>query len=303
MSEAASLDPRINAFLPELADARLKGQVESQAFAEGELKRVIASSAPLRRVPRDDVPIDSEVIRGETVRVFGDTADGWSWCQCLTDSYVGFVPFEALGAMEPQPTHRVAALRTFLYPGPDLKLPPSATLFAGSLVAIDGETTIRGTLYRRLYDGEGAIPAVDLEPLDHPWPTDFVAMAERLVETPYLWGGRTSLGVDCSGLVQLALGLTGRDAPRDTDLQANTLGEPVDGGIDGRLQRGDLAFWPGHALIIGDRESVIHASGFHMRVVIEPLAEAFARILEFNGPPTAVRRLEAIQPIGATGGS
>ncbi|MCP4309395.1 MAG: peptidase P60, partial [bacterium] len=97
--------------------------------------------------------------------------------------------------------------------------------------------------------------------------------------------------------------LTGRDAPRDTDLQANTLGEPVDGGIDGRLQRGDLAFWPGHALIIGDRESVIHASGFHMRVVIEPLAEAFARILEFNGPPTAVRRLEAIQPIGATGGS
>ena len=286
-----TLDPRLFAYRPELADARLEGRVEAEAFAEGSLKRVMASTAPLKRHPLANAPLDNEVVRGELVRVFGDTSDGWSFCQCQADSYVGFIPTGALDEPAPEPTHRVTALRTFVYPAPDLKLPPRATLCIGSLVTLDGEARTRGTDYRVLAGGEGAIVAIDVEPVSAPLPTDFVSVAERFVHTPYRWGGRSSLGVDCSGFVQLVLGLTGRPAPRDTDLQAKQIGQPVDGGIDGRLLRGDILIWTGHALIIRDADSVIHSSGHHMRVVVEPKDESFARLLKVVGSPIGVRRL------------
>jgi hypothetical protein len=291
MDDAEALDPRLNAFRPELADARLRGRVESQVFAEGSLMRVLANAAPLKRSPDMEAPLDSEVVRGEVVRVFGDTSDGWSFGQCQADSYVGFIPTQVLGGLEPQPTHRVTALCTFLSPAADLKLPPRGPLVIGSQIAVEGETRTRGTLYRLLYGGEGAVVDVDVEPIDTPLPTDFVEMAERFVNTPYLWGGRTSLGVDCSGFVQLSLALTGRSAPRDTDLQAKMLGRPVDGGVDGQLERGDIAIWPGHALIVRDRDSVIHSSGQHMRVLIEPMRDALARLRAAVGAPIGVRRL------------
>ena len=283
------LDPRLNAYLPALADARLRGVVEAERFAEGSLKRVVAVVAPLKRRPHEDAPLDSEVVLGEMVRVFGDTPDGWSWCQCQADSYVGFVPTAALDDVGPEPTHRVTALRTFLYPAPDLKLPHRAMLFAGSTLVLGEEVRTRGTPYRVLAGGDGAVPAVDVAEIGEPLPEDFVAEAERLVGTPYLWGGRTALGLDCSGFVQLALALTGRPAPRDANLQAEMLGEPVEGGIESGLVRGDLCYWPGHALIVRDADTVIHCSGFHMRVVIEPRAVAFPRIIAAHGPPT-VRR-------------
>jgi hypothetical protein len=284
------LDPRLNAYLPALADARLRGVVEADQFAEGSLKRVVAAVAPLKRRPHVDAPLDSEVVLGEVVRVFGDTPDGWSWCQCQADSYVGFVPTATLGEMEPAPTHRITALRTFLYPVPDLKAPHRGMLFAGSTLVLGDEVRTRGTPYRLLTGGDGAVPAVDVAPIDTPLPTDFVAEADRFVGTPYLWGGRTSLGLDCSAFVQLALALTGRRAPRDADLQAAMLGEPVEGGIESGLVRGDLCYWPGHALIVRDADTVIHCSGFHMRVVIEARSTAFSRIIAAHGPPT-VRRL------------
>ena len=289
--EGQALDPRINAYLPELADARLRGQVEAAHFAEGSLKRVIAAVAPLKRRPHAEAPLDSEVVLGEVVRVFGDTGDGWTWCQCAADDYVGFVPSSALGEIEPEPTHRIVALRTFLYPAPDLKLPQRGMLVAGARLALTGEEVrTRGTPYRLLAGGEGALPAVDVAPLDAPLPSDFVAEAERFVGTPYLWGGRTSLGLDCSGLVQQALALTGRPAPRDADLQAAMLGAPVEGESEADLVRGDLCYWPGHALIVRDADTVIHCSGVHMRVVIEERAIAFARIIAVYGQPR-VRRL------------
>ncbi|MCB1494471.1 MAG: C40 family peptidase [Bauldia sp.] len=291
MGDAEALDPRINAFRPELADVRLKGRVEAQSFAEGTLKRVAVSQAPLKRSPLVAAPMDSEVVLGEVVRVFGDTSDGWSFCQCAFDSYVGFIPTQVLGDMEPEPTHRVTAPRTFLYPSPDLKLPPRATLVAGSRIAVDGQATTRGTVYRLLRGGDGAVVDVDVEPLETPLASDFVAVAERFINTPYLWGGRTSRGVDCSGFVQLVLSLTGRSVPRDTDLQAKTIGDPVADGLDGTLERGDIVIWPGHALIIRDRDTVIHSSGHHMRVVVEPTGEAFRRLLKVVGQPSGVRRL------------
>lgn len=289
--QGPALDARLNAYLPELADARLRGRVEAARFAEGSLRRVVAAVAPLKRRPHAEAPLDSEVVLGEVVRVFGDTADGWSWCQCEADDYVGFVPSSALGDMEPEPTHRIVALRTFLYPAPDLKLPQRGMLVAGARLALTGaEVRTRGTPYRLLAGGAGAVPAVDVAPLDTPWPADFVAEAERLVGTPYLWGGRTSLGLDCSGFVQLALALAGCRAPRDADLQAAMLGAAVEGGLDAGLVRGDLCYWPGHALIVRDADTVIHCSGFHMRVVIEERAVAFARIVALHGAPI-VRRL------------
>ena len=290
VEETSRLDPRLNAYLPELADARLRGRVESRAFAEGSLWQVRAGVAPLKRMPTAGASLDSQVQRGEIVRVFGDTADGWSFCQCEADSYVGFVPAEALDQSLPAPTHRVTALRSFLYPVPDLKAPPRDVLPIGSRVAIEGEARTRGTPYGVLARGEGAIAMAHLEPADAPLPEDYVAVAERFVETPYLWGGRTGLGVDCSGFVQLVLGLTGRKALRDTDLLAAYLGEAVDGGLDADLQRGDVVIWTGHALIIRDADSVIHSSGQHMRVVVEQRSEAFRRLLGAVGEPLAVRR-------------
>jgi cell wall-associated NlpC family hydrolase len=245
----------------------------------------------MKRVPRPDAPLDTELLRGEAVDVFEETAEGWSWVQNRADGYVGYVSSEALGAVDPAPGHRVVVLRTFVYPGPDVKLPATAWLSLGSAIELGDEVETRGTRFRLLAGGAGAVVAADVAPLDAPPEPDFVAVAERFAETPYLWGGRTSLGLDCSALVQLALMAAGLSCPRDTDMQEATLGRPVAGGADGALERGDLVFWKGHVGILRDAGRLLHASGHHMRVVTEPLTAAIARIATTAGPPTSVRRL------------
>jgi hypothetical protein len=285
------LDPRLNAYRPDLADARLRGKVAAARFAEGTLRRVVEPSAPIKRVPAADAPLESEALCGESFAVFDSGAEGWSWGQLVTDGYVGYVPTDALGEADPEPTYRISALRTFVYPGPDMKLPVLAALSFGARVALDREAETRGTRYRAFAGGRGWIVAVTAEPAAAPPAADFVAVAERFVETPYLWGGRTSLGLDCSALVQLSLMASGVSAPRDTDLQERMVGEAVAGGPASVLRRGDLVFWKGHVGIMIDGEYLLHANGHHMAVVIEPLAEAVARIAGKGTQPTSVRRV------------
>jgi cell wall-associated NlpC family hydrolase len=277
-----TLDPRTNAHRPDIADARLKGQVTAARFVEGTPRRVAANSAPIKHMPAASAAQDSEALRGEIFTVF-DEANGWSWGQLETDNYVGYVATSALGPLAPEPTHRITALRAFVYPGPDMKLPKAGVLSFGSRVPLAGEATTRGTSYRMLLGGEGAIVAAQAAPLDAPVDNDYVAVAERFLNVAYLWGGRTSLGLDCSALVQLSLAATGVTAPRDTDQQEQALGAAVgDGG-----RRGDLVFWKGHVGILIDGENLLHATGHAMAVVIEPLTA----VVERAGQPTSIRRL------------
>jgi cell wall-associated NlpC family hydrolase len=175
-----------------------------------------------------------------------------------------------------------------------MKLPALGVLSLESRVAIAGESETRGTKYALLAGGEGAVVATHLAYNEAPPERDFVAVAERFVETPYLWGGRTSIGLDCSALVQLSLAACGYPAPRDTDLQDRLLaGTPVPGGHEGTLARGDLVFWKGHVGIMIDGDRMVHASGYHMIVVVEKLGDAVRRIVRTAGTPTTVLRLPA----------
>lgn len=286
-----NLEPRLNAWRPDLADARLKGKVDAARFVEGSPRQVVAFAAPLTRVPRSDASLDTEILRGETFTVFEDRDDGWSWGQLETDSYVGYVPTEALSHDAAPVTHGVTALRTFIYPAPDMKLPAIGALSLGASVAIDDEAETRGTRYFRLSGGEGWLVTRHLEALGAmPTVADYVATAERFLNSAYLWGGRTSLGLDCSSLVQLSLATAGIGTPRDTDLQERMLGSAVSGGTGANLRRGDLIYWKGHVAILLDPDRMIHASGHHMAVVVEPLREAVDRIASAGLLPTAVKR-------------
>lgn len=284
----AKLDPRLYAYRPDVADAQLRGKVDAGRFVEGVERRVAAPSAPLKCNP-DANALDTELLRGEVFRVF-DEAGGYAWGQSQADNYVGYVPSDSLGAIAPEPTHRITALRTFIYPGPDMKLPAVAALSLGSRVALGEEVETRGTRYARISGGATAIVAAHAEPVDASPEPDFVSVAERFLNVPYLWGGRTSLGLDCSALVQLSLMAAGRTAPRDTDMQMDILGTPIGGGLEAELRRGDLVFWPGHVAILRGPDEIVHASGHHMTVVVEPLADAVARIARIMGPPTALKR-------------
>ena len=265
----------------DLAAASLRGRVEAERYLEGVARAVKAASAPLRRRPLDEAPLDSEALHGESVTVY-DERDGYAWAQLDRDGYVGYLPADALGPPI-APTHRVAALRTHAYPGPSIKAPPRFGVSLGALVNI------------RRFEGDFAIAADGahyfarhLSPLDAVEP-DFVAVAELFLNVPYLWGGRTSEGIDCSGLAQTALRAAGIPAPRDSDMLESETGKWM--SPDSRLQRGDLVFWRGHVGIMSDAETLLHANGYHMRVVKEPLPAAKARIAASSGGPvTSVNR-------------
>lgn len=280
-------DPRRTPARPDLAAAHLAGQVDATRFVEGKSRRVRAALSPLRRRPEPDCPLDTQALHGEAVRVY-EESEGWAWAQLLADGYVGWLPSADLGPYEPPPTHRVCALRTFLYPVAGMKQPARDDLSLGSTVAVaaaDGD-------YVRTPDG--FIYAAHLSPLESV-AVDFVAVAEQFVGTPYLWGGKSSLGVDCSGLVQLAAGAAGIAVPRDSDMQAAEAGDAlaIEGGLAG-LRRGDLVFWKGHVAIVIDPVRIVHANAHHMMTVVEPLAEAVARISSKGyGLPTGFRRLGA----------
>lgn len=302
------LNPSLNAYRPDLADKRLKGQVEAERFVDGQIMRVKLPVTPLRDAPRPDSCLDTQALLGEVVRVFEQTGEGWCWVQLERDGYVGYMPTGALGpftgdlgekgGISGEPTDRVSALRTFLYPGPDLKLPAATFLSIGAGLILGEEVKTRGTHYRKVLNllaptGEpGWVVSQHTQPIDEIEP-DFVAVAERLIGTPYLWGGKSSLGLDCSGLVQLACQMAGVDMLRDASMQEKEAGTALDlsNGLP-ELMRGDLLFWPGHVGIMTDGETLLHANGHHMAVASEPLKGALDRIAANEyGELRAVRRL------------
>ena len=278
------LDRRLNAFRPDLADIRLKGQVEAERFGEGEPAAVAVPVAALRPRPDFRASIDTQLLFGETLKVF-DRQEEWAFVQADSDGYVGYLPEEEISTeMEPA-THRVTAPRTFVYPGPDLRLPHAGELSMGSRLAIAGQAETRGTLYA-LLEGGGAVIAAHCLPLSET-AVDYVSVAAHFVETPYLWGGRSGFGIDCSGLVQLAMLMAGKSAPRDSDMQAARLGTPISRD---ELKRGDLVFWKGHVGIMEDEKTLLHANGNTMSVAREDLEAAIARIGWLYEAPTGYRR-------------
>jgi cell wall-associated NlpC family hydrolase len=284
-----AFDPRLNAFRPDLADIRLKGTVDAVRFAAPVKRQAVVAVADLRREPRPDSALDTQLLYGETVDEF-DCEEGWCWVQAHSDGYVGYVADTALTARISAPTHIVTAPRTFLYPGPDMKLPAEAALSMGSLLEISGSAETRGSRFAVLAGG-GAVIERHAAPLGA-LQTDPVAVAEGFLHTPYLWGGRSGHGIDCSGLTQLAHAMCGISLQRDTEMQSKTAGREIFPGKAGEaLQRGDLVFWKGHVAMMRDREAIIHANGHAMAVVIENLADATERIAPLYGLPTGYRRL------------
>ncbi len=279
------LDRRLHAYRPDLAETDLEGKVEATRFVSGTPARVSIPVVALRPQPDLSRGIDTELLFGEDVTVF-DRADGWCWVKAVSDSYVGYLPQEALTDAGAAPTHIVVPQRTFLYREPELRKPYKAVLSMGSLVHIAGKAEARGNHYLVLDDGT-AIFSKHLQPLGALDGQDYVDIASRFLETPYLWGGRSGLGIDCSGLVQLALQMTGRSAPRDTDMQAADLGEPIQRSD---VRRGDLVFWKGHVAIFEDPETIIHANGHTMTVARENFEGAVERIGWLYEQPTGYRR-------------
>lgn len=329
------LDRRRQAFRADLADARLKGQVDAARFVTGHPRVVAAAIADLRRAPGGDQSLDTQLLMGQEVIVFDEAPgyDGapWAWCQAKEDAYVGYVPCAALNAPQSVPsrlTHQVIAPRTFLFPKADLKLPPLDQLSMGSKLSVVDEINVRGTLFACLASGR-AVPANHLAPIGQGAPigalapidqgapirapvgapiralrANYVDVALRFVGTPYLWGGTTGFGIDCSGLVQQSLRVVGIPAPRDSDMQEAEIGERLDGEIDRliddrALQRGDLIFWQGHVGILIDSDQLLHANAHHMATAVEPLASTLDRFQASGLPVRAVKRLAAPALLGS----
>ena len=279
----APFDKRLTPARPDLAADYLRGQVQAQAYAPGFEMQVVHETLPLFPQPTREGPIDTHALFGETLMVYEIDGEGWAWGQLKGDGYVGYLPVEGLREGAVTPNRRVIAPRTLVYPGPSMKLPTWGALPLGALVAATRETGDFAEV-----PGLGFLWREHLAGLDHAAP-DFVAVAERFLHAPYLWGGKTSSGLECSGLLQIALHASGVASPRDTDMMEKALGAPID--MAAGLRRGDIIFWKGHVAILVDGVRIIHANAHHMAVAIEPLAEAIQRISGAGGgEPTAYRR-------------
>lgn len=278
-------DPRVHAYREDLADASLRGRVQAKRFVAGRPARVIVGRLSLREAPDPAARQGSELLFGERVAVF-EHDRGWAWLRCETDGYVGYARADGLGRAGRPATHRVDALRSYLYDAPDLKTPPREVLHMTARVAVVG----RQDRWMKLSadDGGGWLWAGHLARLSS-HARDPIATARRYMGAPYAWGGRSTEGLDCSALVQLALAHCGVACPRDSDMQESAVGDLVENGVEA-ARPGDLLFWPGHVAWVVGGGRILHANAHHMAVAEERLSEFRARTAETVGEVRTVRR-------------
>lgn len=273
-----ALDNRVHAARGDLADISLAGVLFSAHYARAVELTCVAPGAAILTAPSASAEAVSELLRGESFHAL-DVMTDWAWGFCGHDGYVGYIRREALDVKE-TPSHRIEINSAPLFSAADIKAPiadywPLGARFAGQA---DGNF---------IASGEGFIHGRHAV-LDSQVETDWVAVAERYLGQPYVWGGRGHRGIDCSGLVQVALGQCGMAVPRDTDLQCEGIGMPIEAGAT--LRRGDLVFFPGHVGIMTDATHMLHANAHWMAVVVEPLADVVARLSPDHAQPIIARR-------------
>jgi hypothetical protein len=276
MSDANGLDPRVHAFRPDLADMSLRNIVAASRYVEPVIRQCVKGVVPLLAAPEPKARQVSEIRYGEFLDVFelpGTGANGFAWVQNRNDRYVGYLSeVEALSEKIADLSSRISALRTFVYSGPDVKSPPLDELTLGSYVKLGAAEGV----FRKLASSEGYVFAGHTAPADNILVADYVFTAGRMLHVPYLWGGRTPRGLDCSGLVQLVLEVAGIECPRDSDQQREAFGKPLPvHWRDMPWRRGDIVFFKeAHVGIMTGLDHIIHASGHHMHVTVEPLENA-----------------------------
>lgn len=271
----AAPDPRLHPYRADVAAEKLRGKVDARAFAVPNRKIVAVPVLDLFSSPDRKAGLASQLICGEAFDVYSIHHD-LAWGQSVADEYVGYVALSGLGRAEVRPV-RVTAQIAHVYPEPSIKTLPRASLpFWSSISTLDeSDAFVRCAAG---YVSKGHLDALGTK--------DFVAVAERFLGAPYLWGGRTPFGLDCSALVQLAFQAMGHACPRDSDMQAGSTGVALDDMSD--IRRGDLVFWDGHVGIMQSEDLFLHANAFHMKVTSEPLAQVITRIRKLEGKDVLV---------------
>ena len=279
------LDPRLHPVRDDLAGEELKGRVKRPRFVAARPAQVAVGTLDLRRAPARDAALDTQLFHGDEVRVY-ETKDGWAWLQNAADGYVGYAEAAALRDAVETPSHWVRVPRSFVFPTPEETRPPLDALAMTARVRV---VSLKARYSEVAWGaGSGWVPSGHLLPVGE-IVEDFVSTALAFIGVPYLLGGRTSLGLDCSGLVQVALAAAGIACLRDSDMQEASLGEPRP--LDAPATRGDLYYMPGHVAIALDRWRVVHTNAHDMLTSIEPLDDLVARVrTEYGAGITAIRR-------------
>ena len=275
-----SLDPRTTPLRDGIAARTLEGVVPAEVYLEPRPMCCAVPAAAIRRAPEPAAEQVDQLLFGEGFEVVEEEG-AFLWGQARRDGYVGFVEAAALAPVGPAPTHRIAAIRTYAFAEASIKSRATGPYSLNALVTVEAA---EGRLAR--VAGAGWMAAEHLAPIGE-FARDPAAVAERYLGAPYLWGGRASLGLDCSGLVQQALLACGLAGPRDADMQ-QALGREI---ARGEFGRNDLVFWKGHVALGLDATRIIHANAHHMAVVIEPLDAAIGRIKATGAEPAGFRRI------------